>query len=295
MMKETNYEIIAPTSVVKATLVCVHGMQEHRGRYLSFANALAKENIAVLIYDLPGHGKGSKGSMGFFASHNGDQVMVDSIDSMLKKMEEVYPDVPHFLFGHSMGSILTRLYLQQNDQLNGVILCGAPNYQAAAHFGKVLANILIALQGERKSAPILTELTLGPFSKAVPNSTCNLDWLSYSKTNIENYLQDSLCGVPFTNVGYRDLYTMITRLHQPYNSTNKNLPILFISGQDDPCTGGAKGLADSIHTLEKSQYCNIKNIIYPKMRHEILNEDDRQIVIDDILDFILKNLAAQSQ
>ena len=285
-MTELIYKIIKPEAEVRATLVCVHGMQEHHARYISFARELSKQGIAVLIYDLPGHGDAFKDELGYFADQNGDEVLIQSVDTMVKKLHTEFPDVPHFLFGHSMGSIIVRLYLERNDKFSGVILCGAPNYRPAAGFGKKFAQLLVKVKGPKAKTKLLTALSVGAFSKAVKNAKTPVDWLSYNEENVQEFLKDELCGVPFTDAANRDLFTMVSRLHHPFAAKNTSLPILFISGEDDPCTGGTLGLVDSISTLQKNGYANIENITFPKMRHEILNEKENHLVIEEIIKFI---------
>ena len=285
-MTELIYKIIKPETEVKATLVCVHGMQEHHARYISFARELSKQGVAVLIYDLPGHGNAFKDELGYFADQNGDEVLIQSVDTMVTKLHTEFPDVPHFLFGHSMGSIIVRLYLERNDKFSGVILCGAPNYRPAAGFGKKLAQLLVKVKGPKAKTKLLTALSVGAFSKSVKNAKTPVDWLSYNEENVQEFLKDELCGVPFTDAGNRDLFTMVSRLHHPFAAKNTSLPILFISGEDDPCTGGTLGLVDSISTLQKNGYANIENITFPKMRHEILNEKENHLVIEEIIKFI---------
>ena len=285
-MTELIYKIIKPEAEVRATLVCVHGMQEHHARYISFARELSKQGIAVLIYDLPGHGDAFKDELGYFADQNGDEVLIQSVDTMVTKLHTEFPDVPHFLFGHSMGSIIVRLYLEHNDDFAGVILCGAPNYRQAAGFGKKLAQLLVKMKGPKAKTKLLTALSVGAFSKAVKNAKTPVDWLSYNEDNVNKFLNDELCGVPFTDAGNRDLFTMVSHLHHPFTAKNPSLSILFISGEDDPCTGGTLGLVDSISTLQKNGYANIENIIFPKMRHEILNEKENHLVIEEIIKFM---------
>ena len=79
-MTELIYKIIKPETEVRATLVCVHGMQEHHARYIPFARELSKQGIAVLIYDLPGHGEAFKDELGYFANQNGDEVLIPSVE-----------------------------------------------------------------------------------------------------------------------------------------------------------------------------------------------------------------------
>jgi alpha-beta hydrolase superfamily lysophospholipase len=73
-----------------------------------------------------------------------------------------------------------------------------------------------------------------------------------------------------------------------YKNTNNDLQFLMIAGKEDPCTGGEKGTASSIKTLEKAGFKNITRIDYEGMRHEILNEDEKEKVYKDVVEFIEK-------
>lgn len=73
-----------------------------------------------------------------------------------------------------------------------------------------------------------------------------------------------------------------------FRCKNPDLPILSVTGEDDPVTGGSKGLQDSIDSLKKVGYKNISSIVYKGMKHEVLNEDDKEKVYNDILEFLLK-------
>ena len=96
-----------------------------------------------------------------------------------------------------------------------------------------------------------------------------------------------MCGFPFTNAGYLTLYELDRRLHQyeNYKLGNPALDILFLAGEDDPVTGGEKGLKDSSRSLRKAGYKNIAVRTYSRMRHEILNEEQRDTVIGDAILF----------
>ena len=70
-------------------------------------------------------------------------------------------------------------------------------------------------------------------------------------------------------------------------SINAEMPILLISGKDDPCTGGEKGREQSRALLERAGFRNISVITYDHMRHDILNEADHEKVYRQLLDFLL--------
>jgi alpha-beta hydrolase superfamily lysophospholipase len=115
----------------------------------------------------------------------------------------------------------------------------------------------------------------------------SLSWLSYSETNIINYEEDLLCGVLFTNASNKVLFTLTYNLHKikRYQCKNPTLRIYSFSGEDDRTTKGEKGLRDTMKTLIRAGYVDLKYKTYHHMKHEILMEDDHKMVIDDILKF----------
>ena len=73
-----------------------------------------------------------------------------------------------------------------------------------------------------------------------------------------------------------------------YENVNAELPILLVSGVDDPCAGGNKGRVASKSVLENAGFKNLEVITYDHMRHEILNENKKDKVYQDILNFLNK-------
>lgn len=83
-----------------------------------------------------------------------------------------------------------------------------------------------------------------------------------------------------------------------YEASNKNwaekvspeLPMLFISGEDDPVGQMGKGIPAIVDDLEKRKFINIAAKQYRGMRHEILQEDDHEKVYDDILQWLVQHI-----
>ena len=104
-----------------------HGMAEHIERYDDFARFLAANGFVVCGNDHLGHGKSvnSDEDYGYFDEYNGDKRLVDDMHILTKIMKKKYPNLPYFLFGHSMGSLCARVYTAHfGYELNGVIYCG---------------------------------------------------------------------------------------------------------------------------------------------------------------------------
>ncbi len=271
----------------KASVVIVHGMAEHRQRYDKFAQFLEQNGYAVALYDLPGHGVSClPADYGWFGAKDGWQNLVDSAHEMLRIMKERVPDKPVFLFGHSMGSMIARCLLQETDtDFDGLILSGAPCYPSAAPIAILLAKAVRINKGAKGHSSFLDNLMTGGFGASVPDPRTPFDWLSYNTENVDRYMADPLDGFPFTVQGYIDEITGCIRMHdvKRYHCTRGQLPIYFFAGEDDPCTGGRKGLEDSMLTLRKAGYSNIRCQCYEHMRHETLQEADCLLVMQDVV------------
>ena len=277
-----------------AVMFVVHGMEEHRYRYDEFARYLADRGIAVVTYDLPGHGETDPDeNRGWFGEKNGWNTLVNSAVDMALAAKKQFPKVPLFLFGHSMGSMIGRCFLQLHDgMIDGMILSGAPVYTPAATAGRLLASAVARRKGRKGHSALLDQLATGNFNKGIENPRTPVDWLSYSEENVDRYIEDPDSGFPFTIQGYRDLFDGMIRMNDLslYRCNHPDLPIYMIAGEDDPCVGGEKGFHYSAERLRAAGYQNVGVRMFPGMRHEILQEDDRKIVYDDVLSWILGHI-----
>ena len=158
--------------------------------------------------------------------------------------------------------------------------------------GRLVAYVMCSFGNDKNRSQLLHQMAEGGFIKAIENPETELDWLSYDKANVQRYMQDELCGFTFTNRGYEDLMSLMIDMHKAsqWKKSHLDVPVLFVSGKDDPCTGNENGLSDSIGVLKKAGYENIVNLVYENARHEILNERIAPEVTQDILQWINKVL-----
>ena len=271
----------------KAVIEIAHGMEEHQERYEGFVEYLNKAGFTVVTADMRGHGKNAK-LLGYFESKNAADLLVEDQLVIAKYIKDNYLDQKIYLFAHSMGTIIARNTLLKNSKtFDKVCLCGYPNYQAAAGIGRMLAKLIMAIKGEKYKSPLLESMAVGAFNKAIKNPKTPVDWISVNEDNVKAYIEDPLSGVAFSTSAYVALFTLVINMHKPQNyvDVNSTCPLLCISGKDDPCTGGEKGTEDSINVLKQAGFENIKKISYDNMRHEILNEADRELVYKDVVDF----------
>jgi len=295
MSGKLSYRIFRTQEAPKAVVFCVHGMQEHQKRYEGFAKYLNSRGIACITYDLPGHGPDCpQEDLGYFGDKDGWFNLVDSAVEIAKLAHKEFPNAPVIYFGHSMGTMIGRTFLQDYDTLiDGMILSGAPNYVGASKAGIGMAKIVAAFKGKKGHSHLLDNMATGGFNKGIENPRTPLDWLSYNEPNVDTYIADPLCGFSFTNQGYLDLFKGMGYMHDPkrFHCTKPNLPIWFFSGEDDPCRGGDTGFADSIQSVKQAGYKNVTSTLYPGMRHETMHEKGADDVMKNVADWVLKNIS----
>lgn len=276
-------------TTLKATLLILHGMQEHSGRYDEFACYMSERGFAVLTYDHRGHGRTAMATteMGFFRKNNPSQLLLDDVRAMKSLLESRFPGLPHFVLGHSMGSFILRTFLrQEKTAFQGIILVGTGSRTPGATLIKAglhLVNVIFP-----QSRPTFLNNIFGTLNNARFKQEANAgatSWLSVSMDNRKAFEQDPLCGVPFTVNGFLGLLTVHVLGTRRDWSRNlpKNQPVLFVGGLDDPIGNFGKGVQKTAKRMESNRFSVVTVLLYPGMRHEILNEEIRHEVFKDIL------------
>lgn len=279
-------------TIIKATLLIVHGMAEHSGRYADFAQFLADQGIAVATYDQLGHGQTVKtaADLGFFGEEHPVQSLLKDVIVMADELKARHSNVPHFVMGHSMGSFLVRNVLKHHaHNFTGAILMGTAD---ANPLTKVLlpVNKLLAKVIPRQPNTVLATVMNKVLNLQLKDrtSTSPFAWLSKNTDNIEAFEADPLCGFAFTNNGFMTLFALMQAgLNKRWSTTiAKNFPMLFISGEDDPIGNMGKGIRKIVTRLNKQNFSTVDIQLYPDMCHEPLHEKDSQLVYQDILEWL---------
>lgn len=274
----------------KASIQIIHGMQEHKERYYPFAEFLSQRGYNVIVSDLRGHGSNAP-LLSHIADKKGDELILSDQREIRQYIENRFKGLPIILFGHSMGSMITRVVLQQDSKYySKAVISGYVNPNPAAPVAVMLGNLVGAFKKPQSHSGLLTSLAVGPFAKSVKDRRTDLDWLSYNEENVDKYIEDPLCGVEFTVGSYKALFQFMNKMSKAklFKEVDPNFPFLLIAGEDDPCTGGEKGRKASLDVLTKAGFKNVTVITMEHMRHEILNEKDAQKVIDHIYEFLEK-------
>lgn len=281
-----------PEGEVKAVYQMVHGMTEYIDRYDGFATFLAENHIAVIGHDHLGHGKSviDADHLGYFAKENGDELLLQDMHEVMNKGKELFPNVPNFIMGHSMGSFLVRRYLTRyGNEVTGAVVMGTGFIPAGlAGFGKTLSKMIRKTKGEFYRSQFLTNLALGSNNKPFAPNRTNVDWLTKDEAIVDKYVKDPLCTFKFTSSAFVDFFGFIQALGKMEGADQipKDLPILVTSGEVDP-VGGKTAVEKLNARYQKMGLTNVKTKIYPNDRHEILNELDKSTVYQDILNWVL--------
>ena len=280
----------------RGILQIAHGMAEHSGRYERFARFLNKQGFVVVAGDHRGHGQTGErsGVMGYFAEENGFDKVVDDLYSIHNWAEKENPNLPYFLMGHSMGSFLARRYLQKyGNTLAGAILMGSGGDPGvAAKAGKLIARWQMKKDPTLPS-PLLDKLSFGSFNKGIKNAKTKFDWLSRDNKEVQKYIEDPHCGIVCSSGFFLDLFTGLELIHSPdlIRLIPKEIPILVVSGAADPVGKNGAGIRQFVGQLKEQNIRNIKMKLYPNARHELLNEINKDEVMQDLFSWLEEQLS----
>lgn len=285
-----------PEGEVRAVVQLVHGMAEHIERYREFAQFLAQRGILVTGHDHLGHGRSAAvaSEYGYFAKSHGDRMLIRDMHHLYRMTKQEYPDVPYVMFGHSMGSFLTREYLCCfGRELDGAVICATGSQpEALLRTALFLCRVEAAALGWQHRSKLFSFLTSGSFNlKFRPNRT-KADWLSRNEENVDRYLEDPMCGFDFTLNGYYNLFLVMFKAGRKeyLERMPRSLPVLFLAGEEDPVGNAGKGVRRVEKMFLDAGMRNVECRLYPGDRHEILNEDDRMKVFEDAYDWMERSL-----
>ena len=295
-LHHTFFEPTASATEIKATLLIVHGMSEHSGRYADFAQFLADKGIAVATYDQLGHGQTVKtdADLGFFGNEHPVQSLLQDVIVMADSLKARHPHVPHFIMGHSMGSFIVRTVMKHHAQdFAGAILMGTAD---ANPLTKVLLpiNKVLAKAAPKKPNIVFSKIMNKVLNSQLDNriSDSQFAWISENPANVAAYEADPLAGFDFTNNGYMTLFNLMeSGLNKNWASTiAKDFPMLFVSGKNDPVGNMGKGIDKVVNRLNEQGFTSVEVNLYPHMRHEPLHELEKQLVYQDILQWMNSQL-----
>ncbi len=281
-------KIYMPSERPKGIFHLVHGMTEYIDRFESTMSTIAKCGFICIGYDNLGHGKtANEGELGFIAKSRGYEYLVRDVKQFSDTVRNEYPELPYILMGHSMGSFLVRLAAEKyQNSIDRLIICGTGGPMAVSKIAPILTGAVKFIKGGKSYSSVLEKLAFGSYNRRFENLT-KYDWLTTDRAVIDRYIKDPFCNYSFTVSALCDLVILNRDCNRAAWFKNlPKIPILLISGEDDPVGNYGKGVKAVYDRLIKYGH-NARIKLYKNCRHEIHNDSCAQEVLTDILKFIM--------
>lgn len=282
---------VQPKGIVQIS----HGMQEYVERYDDIAFYLAEHGYLVCGNDHLGHGSTAKeGDLGFMGEKDGYNNVVKDLHQMTKLIKEKYPDLPLYLWGHSMGSFFCRYYAKlYGEELAGLIIEGTGGPNPLGGIGLGLTKLLIKLKGAKKPSPFIENLAFGSYTKRIPDAKTGKEWVTRDPELFQKYIEDRQCAYSFTLAGYKDLMSVLNVVNAGdwAPAIRKDLPIYIFSGAEDPVGDYGKGVMAVYDMLVNAGVKDVEVKLYEDARHEVHNEliEVRDEMYANLLNWIEKH------
>lgn len=281
-----------PDAPPKAVVQVAHGMAEHSDRYARFGERLTAAGYAVYASDHRGHGSTARTAQdaGYFADDHGWDTVVDDLHLVTEHARAENPGLAFFLFGHSMGSFLSRSFVTRfGAELDGLVLSGtAGDPGALGKVGLALASAQARLRGRHHPSGLMDQLTFGQYGAAFKPNRTKFDWLSRDEAEVDKYVADERCGNVFTTGFFVDLLRGLASVNSDsvVARVPKELPIHLVSGSLDPVGAKGKGVQQVADQYRRVGVQDVSVKLWPDARHEVLNETNRDEVMDEVVGWL---------
>ena len=274
----------------KAAIQIAHGMAEHAKRYDRFARLLVDSGFCVYANDHRGHGNtaGLSGKVGHFADENGWNLAVKDMHAITCFIKGQYPGLPIFLFGHSMGSHMSRLYAAKHGgEIDGLLLTGTGRVNnVLISIVRAFAKVQMVVLGRKHKSPLLNTLVFGTLNQPFKGDK-GCEFISTDQAVIDAYEKDEYCGNTITPEFVYELFWCIKQAikKETFAATPNDIPIYIGAGEFDTM-GGKELAAVKKDVADFCEHSDVTFKIYENMRHEILNEKNKQVVYKDIIEWL---------
>ena len=283
---------------IKGVIQLHHGLAEHSLRYDRFGSVLAENGWVLNAYDMRGHGRSAEnaekngtGIFGKLADKKGFDRAVLDLKAVIENLKQDFPGKKTILMGHSFGSFVSQGFIEEfGSEIDACILCGTAGPRPAlVGFGSFFTHLITFFTGKNKIVPVLDKLAFGSYNARIPNPRTEFDWLSANELNVDMYKMDNWCGFPLTASFFCSMLEGLSKIHKSSNIKKipVTLPVFFIWGSEDPVGSYGASIKDLIE-IYKSNGMKVEFKEYPGDRHELLNENDKETVENDIINWVNK-------
>ena len=280
-----------PEGKPRGVIQIVHGIAEYAARYDALAKVFTDHGFAVVAEDHMGHGNSISEEIpqGCFA--DGWLTAVSDTYRLLQMTKEEYPDLPYIIYGHSMGSFMTRtlLYTYPEAGLAAAVISGTGWMpKPVLKSGRAICLLEGRRKGMNASSPTIDKLMFGSYNKGYENPRTPVDWLTRDEKEVDKYIADPLLGFSASIGLAREMLGGMLMNEDTKNLEKmpKDLPVLFVSGDKDPVGSNGKGVRQSYEAFRAVGMQDVRIKLYPDARHEMHNEINREELYQDVLAFL---------
>ncbi len=283
-------EIYEPIGKARAVIQLAHGMTDYVARYEWLADRMTAAGFVFAGHCHLGHGKsaGKEEDLGYFAKKDGVAYLIEDMHSMNRLLRERYVHLPLIVLGHSMGSFITRLYVNAHPgAVDACIILGTGGKNPLLPLGLGLCSLLSLFCGDRYRSRLISSLSTGSYYKKFPGEGVTA-WLTRDPARVSTYKSDPYCSVTFTVSAYKDLFRLLgaSNAGRWFKEYPKTMPTLLISGDRDPVGNFGKGVTEVYRRLLLAGCDNVTLKLYEGARHELFNETNREEFAEDLCRFI---------
>ena len=284
----------------KAVVQIAHGVGEHAARYQGIAGLLQNQGYDVYANDhrIHGHSVRSKELLGVYEGLDYFNDAVEDMHGLTEIIKETHPNKKIILFGHSMGSLLSREYVTRyGGDLHALALSGTASYmKGLGTVGLIGANITKFFRGRKRSSTTLKSLFFSEFNKKFKPNRTQVDWISRDEEQVDRFEADPLRIEDFSTSVFIDILKGSKKINQKptFDATPKNLPIYIFSGDQDPVGEMGKGIKKVARQYQQAGINDLTLKIYEGGRHEMLNEINREEVESDFINWLNERIESKN-
>ncbi|MFC3419655.1 alpha/beta fold hydrolase [Salinicoccus hispanicus] len=260
----------------------LHGMAEHMGRYSEMMTWFAMNDCMVIMHDHRGHGEDDQ-DLGHFDNFN------LLVEDALAVSTVIPDDLPKFILGHSMGSIVARRLLERRVYDGGIIVgTGSKDAFIDRISSKMLGSLANA--APRTRSKVINRLAFAGYDQSFPGTMKNR-WLSEDDGKVEQYNRDDYCGFLMSNRALAEIVHHIQYSQKQGNlkQLDYNVPILLIGGKEDPFSNRGEDIR-KLARIYRNFADSVTVQLYGTSRHEVLFEKNREQVYNRLVEWVMRHV-----
>lgn len=283
-----NFDIYLPTVMIryKAIIQIHHALGEYSGRYERFAQYLAHEGFVVVVSDFPGHGTSLYNfEQGYFGVGDATKNLVEDMHRLRNIMAGRYPELPYYMIGNQLGSLVLRQYMAQyGDFIQGAILMGTCGKFRLRGLGKLVIKGDIIFKGHMHRSKTIRKNVINRLIGKSKNAT----YITADLQELEQYRQDPFTDFTYTNNACEELFNLLKNVSslQTIKKIPEYMSVLIVSGHKDPFGKFGEGPKWLYEQLNKQGINDLSIKLYDKSHQDLIHDQERLVVYKDILDWL---------